>query len=451
MEDSPKSSETNLKCRNCSDAALMICLCDTVKNRFCKECLPQHLMKATEKAHTLLPLQAFPFIQTKAEEKKFFERMRTLDELISRVAHRLDRLVTTKEEGLLQMQLAAEELKRLVDEEIGKKCEELKERSELREVELKQLRSQLEKLRYARDYDMQSMSAQLIKDRQLAEQLLLDPLDFSLNTEPIMHQIPQIASFYFREVQQVNKNLSYYDSADQKLIVFTPEEERFKSIDISASIQRAASMCLIPDGSLFISGGRSKDSSSIQAGILDPSYNYYTVEDMKSPRDSAALVYYEKEVYTFGGWDSAKQTQITECEKFHLERKEWNEISKMECARSCLTGVVSGDMIYLAGYGSSAIVKYDPSTDSYIELNISLPMNAPARLLVTEDGLINVQADQLIYIKLETESITKQVAVPFRNWWGICDPILKNGKIYFLEHDRVWSWDLNNYTIMQLP
>lgn len=445
------SSEASLKCRNCSQAALMICMCDTLKSRFCKECLPEHLMKATERAHTLLPLQAFPFIQTKVEEKKFFDRMKILDELISRVTHRLNRLVCTKEEGLLQMQLAAEELKRLVDEEIGKRCEELKTSSEMREVELKQLRNQLEKIRYAKEYDIYSMPAQLIKDTQLAEQLLLDPLDFSLNTEPIMHQIPLIANFHFREIERVNKSLPYYDYLDQKLKIFRPKDEFSESVSISRSIHRSASMCLIPDGSIFISGGRLKETSSKEAGMLDTKYNYIPVEDMKSSRDSAAMVYYEKEVFIFGGWDHARQSSIDNCEKFNLERREWNEIASMSCPRSNLSGVISGDAIYLAGYGSSTIIRYEPSEDSYTELSISLPYSAPTRILPKEEGLFILQSDQLVCIKFDTEVITKQVAAPYRNWWGNCDPIIEEGSIYFLEHNQAWSLDLSTLSIKQLP
>lgn len=451
MEISPRNSERSLKCRNCSQAALMICMCDTLKNRFCKECLPEHLMKATKIAHTLLPLQAFPFIQTKGEEKKFFERMRVLDELVSRVTHRLERLITTKEEGLLQMQLAAEELKRLVDEEIGKRCEEIKRESEKREVELKQLRNSLEKIRYAREYDINDISAQLIKDTQLAEQLLLDPLDFSLNTEPIMQQIPLIANFHFREIERVNKSLPYYDYLDSKLKIFRPKDEFPESILISRGILRSASICLIPDGSIFISGGRLKETSSKESGMLDASYNYIPLEEMKSSRDSAAMVYYQKEVFIFGGWDHARQSSIESCEKFNLERRQWDEIASMRYPRSNLTGLVSGDAIYLAGYGSNTIVRYDPFEDIYIELSISLPYSAPTRMLPSEDGLIILQSDQLVYIKLDTEVITKQVTVPYRNWWGNCDPIIEEGRIYFLEHNQVWSLNLTSSAINQLP
>ena len=69
--------EAKLICKTCAADAVMLCCCDTARSKFCKTCLPDHLMSATEKAHIVLPLQAFPFIQTKKDEKKFLNYWRT--------------------------------------------------------------------------------------------------------------------------------------------------------------------------------------------------------------------------------------------------------------------------------------------------------------------------------------------------------------------------------------
>ena len=178
--------EAKLICKTCAADAVMLCCCDTARSKFCKTCLPDHLMSATEKAHIVLPLQAFPFIQTKKDEKKFFEKMNVINELVAKVNSRLERLVFSKEQLVLQIQLAAEELKRLVDKELEAKIDEVQALSTKKEYELKALRNALEEMRYEEAYDRSSLAAKIFENKDLAEQIMLEPLEFQLFTDPFM-------------------------------------------------------------------------------------------------------------------------------------------------------------------------------------------------------------------------------------------------------------------------
>ena len=193
-------TEIVAKCRGCAGEAIMLCLCDSQRLRFCKSCLSNHLTSSTDRTHTLLPMQAFPFVQTRQEEKNFFARMEKIDDLIIKISQRLDRLVFTKEKALLEIQLAAEELKRLVDKQLEKRSEELRIECEKHEFQLKSLKNSLSDVRYAKNYEEDSLIEKLITDKSVSDQLMLEPLNFQLVTNPILNFLPEMVSFYFREL-----------------------------------------------------------------------------------------------------------------------------------------------------------------------------------------------------------------------------------------------------------
>ena len=435
-----------LKCRGCSEVAVMICLCDTVQSRFCEACLPQHLMKATEKAHTLLPLQAFPFIQNKKDQKFFFEKMKLLDELVGRINTRLERLLFSKEQAVLQIQLASEELKRLIDKELETAIESIKAKSEKHEYQLKSLKQELEEIRYAKDYSKDTLSAQLMQNKELADQLLLEPLEFHLQTDHIMQLLPKLVNFYFREITPVSSQLVKLTEGTKHLVTFkAPKTHSHHQIEGDFLFKRAMGVCVLPDGSVFCAGGREGETSSKESAQLSPALTQAVqVEEMSTPRDSFALTYFEKSIYSFGGYQAQTKQAISHCERFDMTSGEWTQISSLSEAKSNVTALVHGDIIYVAGKGSKLVEKYDPSYDCFTSLGISLSSLGSVRLLPgIEDSIIVLQTDKFEAVKLESEVVVKERQVPTRNWWGVCSPMLQNKQVYFLEHN--WTW-VYNYT-----
>ena len=395
-------------------------------------------------------MQALPFVQTRREEKQFFEKMNTIDDLIIKVQQRLERLLFSKEKGILEIQLASEELKRLVDKELEKQCEELQKECEKHEHQLKSLKKALEDVRYTKHYTYDSLLEKMITNKDVGDQLLLEPLDFQLITEPILRFLPKMVSFFYREIEAVNSRIVHPDYTAQSLTVYQPLEPYSHTKTVPGlKITRGMGCCVLPDGSLFLCGGRGEKGSMKTSLKLDPSLNSVCeIQEMHSARDCFALAYSNSFIYAFGGWDYSTRQALKTCEKFDLRTEEWCEIRDMKEAKCNTTCVLANDLFYIAGKGSKIIEKYDCTYDSFTSLSLLLHYDAPARLLPSIDNsLLVLISDKLTAFRLDTEEIVMQFEIPFKNWSGVCSPILNHNTVYFLENKSYWKYDLTSHKL----
>ncbi|OMJ75461.1 hypothetical protein SteCoe_25383 [Stentor coeruleus] len=378
------------KCRGCAGEAVMICLYDSFRSCFCKSCLPTHLISATDRTHTLLPMQASPFIKTRRDEKKFIEKMSTIDDFIIKVQQRIERLQFIKEKSLLEIQLAGEELKRLVDKELEKKSEELENLSKKHETKLTNIKQSLSNIRYSKGYEGDNLLEKILTDRSVAEQLSLEPLDFHLIADPILTLLPQMVSFFLREIEVVNSRIVFPDFASQQLVVFCPIDEKSSSVKVqSLDIRRASGCYVLPDGSVLIAGGRVKGESIKKYEKINPTLvSACEINEMFVSRDCFAIMHNESFVYVFGGWDYAKQQALKECKKLDLRTMQWFEVVDVKEPKFNTTVVFVNELFYVAGKGSRVIEKYDPTYDSFVAMDICLPNDSPCRLLPTIDKSI---------------------------------------------------------------
>jgi hypothetical protein len=399
-------------------------------------------------------MQASPFVKTRREEKKFFEKMSTIDDLIIKVQQRLERLQFIKEKSLLEIQLAGEELKRLVDKELEKKSEELEILCEKHETQLGSIKQSLSNIRYSKGYEGDNLLEKILTDRSVAEQLSLEPLDFHLITDPILTLLPQMVSFYFREIEAVNSRIVFPDFASQELLVFSPIEEKSSSSKVQGlDIRRAAGCCVLPDGSVLIAGGRVKGESVKKCEKIDPTLmSACEINEMVISRDCFAMVYNESFVYVFGGWDYAKQQALKDCEKLDLRTMQWLEVADMKEPKFNTTVVFVNELFYVAGKGSRVIEKYDPAYDSFVTMNICLPNDGPCRLLPAIDkSILVLHSETLNAIRLDNEEIVMEMKIPFRIWYGVCCSVSHYNKVFFLEHNNLWKFDLNTHKLIQIP
>ena len=80
--------------------------------------------------------------------------------------------------------------------------------------------------------------------------------------------------------------------------------------------------------------------------------------DMLIARSTHALVAYGKVPYVFGGTGP-----LSKCEKMVCGH--WETLPDMLCAKSYVSGALSGQRIFIAGNGSAYLEEFNPSTNRF--------------------------------------------------------------------------------------
>jgi hypothetical protein len=163
------------------------------------------------------------------------------------------------------------------------------------------------------------------------------------------------------------------------------------------------SCCTLPSEFAFFSGGQ-KYGAIPSAGIINLNkLNVRKVADMHVPRYDHTLVYFEGDIYAFGGNDGSRI--LTSVEVYSLKTNTWRLISDMPSPRTKFAPCIVNDEIWLAGgIGTTSIDIYNTTDATYRMLN-NPPVLEDASTLISNigDKLIIIQAGTVHYYYPDTE------------------------------------------------
>jgi hypothetical protein len=127
------------------------------------------------------------------------------------------------------------------------------------------------------------------------------------------------------------------------------------------------SACLLPDFSLFISGGHSNEKVLKTCFIINlNSMDVVYQPEMKSPRCGHCSIYLNNTIYVFGGASGVPKSLLCKSEKFVISQKCWYKIRSLGTRRSRMSPAIYDGKIHIAGgHGAYNYVIYDPILDRY--------------------------------------------------------------------------------------
>lgn len=181
---------------------------------------------------------------------------------------------------------------------------------------------------------------------------ILDPQPYSTHTT------------YLYKVRQNTRNIHRIDI----------EHFTLESIDLSTTMHRnfnLTSICILEYGDILIAGFNSPVSG--ECYLYCPTSNTCTrLPNLIYPRYSISLVYHNKYVYAFGGYDSSNES-VRKAEKMNVAtRTSWVSMQNMIQARAAPACICVDNRIYIMGGEDYSIEIYNILTDSYQFHHISL-------------------------------------------------------------------------------
>ena len=136
---------------------------------------------------------------------------------------------------------------------------------------------------------------------------------------------------------------------------------------------------ILEDGSVFCCGGGKycggvwKTVYVVQgSGVVERK------ADMNIERFAHGVIEVQGSIYVFGDYGKSYPgtgfSPLNSCEKFELLRNSWRLLPDMHQGRAFFNPCLFRLLIYLCGAGSSTIEVFSPSTDSFLAIQIEIPM-----------------------------------------------------------------------------
>ena len=211
-------------------------------------------------------------------------------------------------------------------------------------------------------------------------------------------------------------------------------------------IPEAGSWCEGPDSNIIFCGGCKSTGFSKEVYLIDPiTMNFKVLPNMNYPRALAAVAYLDNCIYVFGGYAGSN---INTCEKFDFANNKWEELPKMQVARSAFNIAIQGKILYMSG-DSDRLDAFDTEKNEYIKVNIPVPQASYSTLVSLYKDLILLQNDSAFEVNLTTSRTRRLSTIPQGKWWSSFVPHIKGNLIYLARYDDgfLWTFDTTNNSI----
>ena len=415
-----------MECESCSVCRKpqgVVCWCDE-KNRkfFCKTCLVSHLNEPG--VHVVLGGKV-----RFGELGGMWEKVRNFEGFREFVRDRIERLGFLRDKGVMEIWLAGEELKRMIDREIEKigkgfreDCDECERRmmgliGELGENKNKVVR---------------------IGSKDLVN---VEPLELELITEPVFEAVSGMVRYKLSGLEEADEKLVFFSDGFQELTIFTPRSNQLtQASKQKLRIFKNSAVCYVPNDWVYIAGGQTRSScSSLCQKFRITRSRVFEVQALNNPRHSFAMVNGTGCIYAFGGKNNEGKV-LNSCEKFLMTTKEWVNLSGMGEGKYDLSIAKVNEFIFLCGKGSDKVEKFDCLSEEFTSL---IERREVLRLLPSIDtGLILLCNGVKAYVDCENGDVLDEERIDETVWGGTCCPIVKDSWVYFDVGQEIWKFNL---------
>lgn len=418
-------------CGDCRQkTARTFCLCKPEETFLCEDCLQRHIAK-NPGFHPSLPVQAYGQHRKPGYSDRLQARSRSLEQGKEEAMRSLQGV----EECIRQLNAAVEahinELRIWTARKTGdlyvQKAEMEKDITEAIEAakatlymdELAAGNSLVQLLRsYAPGVSLRDLFKYKLRSEALSGNLT-DFLQTSFNS-PKSAYLPYLSLTYSTRFNCSSKAW-----------------DRFTQLRPTLMISADTQYFRLDEERLFLCGGL---GGSRKAYIVQADGTWKETMDMSTGRSSPGVVLYERGergIYVFGGYSKEKSG-----EKFMLKDSVWEQLAGMESCRSYFTPVCVAADIYLVGGYSCTAERYNPSSNSYFRLSVSIP-EATGSVAMASGALLTLfTANYYMRYKIQengdlTESTEKRLPGTYEPYLG-CGLALDN--IGFLSKEGVTVW-----------
>ena len=199
------------------------------------------------------------------------------------------------------------------------------------------------------------------------------------------------------------------------------------------------------DEKLLLTGGF--DGSARNSSIL---YSLTTQKQEKSspmiyPRYNHALVSCGNYMYAIGG---VSVSELTECERFSLQQKDWAKIGSLTICRENPGVCVHSNKIYICGgNGVESFEMFNPSTGKFVLLTLRLPSPGKCCLFPYDDEMYILQKSNLYKANMFNMSFAKINSVEMNEWWSPCEAQVTQTSIFFCTYEGFYRISLDTHTV----
>lgn len=383
----------------------IVCVCEQKISALCQVCCDVHIRLSTLPIHPFEPIDMLNAIDPNDATAilKFLRRKEKIDCLhfgALKLIHRIK---------LFKAQVDKISINPEVKADLYRKAEFIKSKYE-------KIVDELDEIRYSRRTDISSSANELLlaikrkrpdtvsKELEISLRLRVHSAPNKISNVPSA-SISYNLSEFAKVLYSIDTSGNLWDCEAYSMVKRShPLSEDLKGFNIPPSC------CTLPSEFAFFSGGH-KHGAIPSTGIIN--LNKLTVRklaDMHVPRYDHTLVYFEGDIYAFGGNDGT--SMLTSVEVYSLKTNTWKLIGNMPNPRSKFAPCIVNDEIWLAGgIGTTSIDIYNTTDGTYRRLN-NPPSLEDASTLISNigDKFILIQAGTVQYYYPDTE-ITEVVGI----------------------------------------
>lgn len=363
------------KCKNCESPDSLSCWINGSRTQLCRLCISQILQSETPKSLVLINRSSTSDPSTLSSIQKS-EQMRAY------IQKRLERLQYLKSKHLLDLRLAGEELKRMIDKEIQKISQNFSEDCDKTQEELTIL---------LKNFEISNKTSIKIINQNLVSP---EPIEFEFNSEQILAGLASMVTYRIRDLEESQSKLVFFKN--EQVHVFFPDENKLKIITkAKIRILKMSSICIVPNSWVFMAGGRSNTSTSnfCQKFRINRS-RVFDLQPLNEARCAFAMVYVRGFVYVFGGKNN--DSILSSCEKYNFKTLEWVNLPSMSEGKYETSAALAGNSIFICGLGSELIEKLDIYSETFESLLISKALDKSCRIFpFFDDKLILLSENEL--------------------------------------------------------
>jgi hypothetical protein len=385
-------TETCVGTPNCSSCVTFACNCGNPITFLCQFCAIPHLLEP--RPHLFLPLdQARKLIRKSSSFPNYEDTYVKYIKIKREILLYLDKLNQFKSKLISLKQTLVLEIESYIDSKLDdldffiqatqSKLADFKNRtSDLTSIESTVLD------RYSQ-YGIKGILGNLVDNlifrNDAVEQALEDLV--TIETCSVSHAEVKIQDILDDELYIEDLiSTREYNSSDMGSLLFTKNSTQdlyrynlisttLTTYDLSFYIDKPfnfTSSCLLPCGSVIISGGKPTHGSTYKIEISGD-ITCIKLGDLNTPRYAANMIFHEDTVYILGGWIDSQLTN--KVEKMILGDKAWYPIPNMKEARGDFGVFVDGNRIYIIGGRMSRSVEYyDIRMNRFSMMSVEVPI-----------------------------------------------------------------------------